>query len=245
MPKVKTTAGDKGFIRSLIRKHFPGLEVVDATAPLHLFPEKCDEVKGTRKDPALCMLHQTHERVHLRGGSLIWLEYAYFELPDEKGVMRVERFYIPPATRQYIETYDRTGEFKAGICVHFLAPKGAQTLEARRAITKRHYKTPMGKITVAVGLARTLERAAIRRAEADVEKLIAVKKDNPPSSPVVKMAVAAVKNSKVTVQQKHKEVVRAEAKRETLRKASTRRPNAKARYSAEVRSGHPGAHAAI
>lgn len=88
---------------------FHGLPVVDAEAPLRIFPIAADISGAKIKDPENCILARACKRMFGSKSILFWRTTAYVELTDENGTPRVERFKLSGYARKAIEKFDKTG----------------------------------------------------------------------------------------------------------------------------------------
>lgn len=113
-----------------INRTFGGLEVVDARKDLRVTILPCDLEKATRKDPAYCVFAQACRRVFNIEKVLFFRSRAYVELPDKKGVHRVERFIVPREMGDLVRQFDQGHRVIPEAGFELKAPMPSERLDA-------------------------------------------------------------------------------------------------------------------
>lgn len=123
--------GRSGKQGAALQRFFGGMEVVEATEPLRVFASADDIKKATKGDPRHCVLARACNRLFGSSAVLIFKTVAYVDLPDEKGVRKVNRFSVGVKAGRQIVNYDKTGKFPAGGFT-FSVPADGSTLDSYR-----------------------------------------------------------------------------------------------------------------
>lgn len=97
-----------------LKRVFGDLEVVEATAPLHLQPQRCDIDTAERDDPANCAFSRACQRMYGSSVVLFFGTVAYVDLLDEHGERKIFRFSIGQAARDFIKAFDAGEDVKPG-----------------------------------------------------------------------------------------------------------------------------------
>ena len=128
--KVKRKASDKTQ-RAIVRL-WGNLEVVDAVRDLRVFVKPSDVKTAKAKDPGNCVFAKACQRLFDATKVMFLKSVAYVDLPGEDGVRRVERFQMPPAMRDLVDSFDRGQPVRDVAGFELRKPRPSETLAAGR-----------------------------------------------------------------------------------------------------------------
>jgi hypothetical protein len=97
-----------------LKRVFGDLEVVEATAALHIQPQRVDIETAERDDPANCAFSRACQRMYDSHVVLFFGTVAYVDLPDPKGVRQIHRFRIERPAQEFIKAFDAGDDVKPG-----------------------------------------------------------------------------------------------------------------------------------
>lgn len=122
--------------RLAVERYFGDLPVVDAKAPLRIFPNKRDISKAKPKNPAHCVFAESCRRMYGATKIMFLRTTAFIDLPDRNGKRKVNRFVLQKDVRQQIAKFDRTRKADPG-GYELSPPSPGMTLDAKLSYTRR------------------------------------------------------------------------------------------------------------
>lgn len=131
--------------KSLVKRFFHGMPVVDAKRELRVFILPEDIANAERSNPTECVFAKACKRLFGSHRVAFFHGVAYAELPLPTGSSRIERFMLPKATRDSILVWDRAGVADPGGYL-LLPPSIGETLDHKLQWRRRqNYKRPVQK----------------------------------------------------------------------------------------------------
>lgn len=97
-----------------LKRYFENLEVVEASAPLHLQPQHCDIETAQRDDPTNCAFSRACQRMYGSRVVLFFGTVAYVDLLDENGEKKIHRFVIDRKAQEFIKAFDAGEDVRPG-----------------------------------------------------------------------------------------------------------------------------------
>jgi hypothetical protein len=116
---------------------FGNQNVVDARNSIRVIAMEKDKEGADRADPRSCVFARACQRQFGSTGALFFLSVAYVDIPDDRGVMRVERFRISEQTRRQIVEFDKGGDPRPGGYLLLPMPK-SDSKESKHRSNKKY-----------------------------------------------------------------------------------------------------------
>jgi hypothetical protein len=142
--EMSTAKGKTAKHHMLIRRLFNGLPVIDSKRELRVFASPKDIKDAKRNDPTNCVFANACRRLYGSHSVAFFHNYAYVELPDERGNQRIERFRLPKQTQTSIVVFDKTGIADKGGYV-LAAPSPGVTLDRKLQIGREYIRPARSK----------------------------------------------------------------------------------------------------
>lgn len=127
--KVETKAAAK--------KGRPRVEIVEATAELLIFVNQDDVDGANRADFENCAFARACKRLFQSTYASFKKCVAYVDLPDEKGVRRLHRFWLDEKSQKAIADYDHGLPFPVNTALRLTPARKAAQLQTARSRRER------------------------------------------------------------------------------------------------------------
>lgn len=151
MPKTRHTTQPVTSMRSIdstglskrlktqLRRYHGELPIIDAIAPLQLFPSKDDVACAIKGDHMECAIAQCAKRVCGSTAVIIDRTVAYVDHFDEDGKRRIHRYTMTKKTQKAIAGFDQGLGFPAAGFT-LAVPTGSNTLDAQLERSRTQYE---------------------------------------------------------------------------------------------------------
>lgn len=138
--------------KSILKKWFGPIPVVDAKADLFIQPSRKDIQNGVPNDPKCCVFANACKRAMGANNVLFFKTYSYVDMLNNKGKRVIFRFQNPPDVQELITNFDKGSKPEMLRGFTLKAPLKSHTLSARKRYKessnkKRHKDSPTNPFT--------------------------------------------------------------------------------------------------